>query len=182
MTATVGVPREVRAATRATYVAFIGAGLPIASWAARIPQIRDRLELTPSELGLVLLAIAAGSIVALPLAGHIVTHFGSRRTVVAMAALLGVALSATAVGYQYGVAPVVVGLALFGFANGAWDVAMNVQGAIVERRLGRAIMPRFHAGYSVGTVAGALAGSAAVAMNCRSPPTSWRWRFWWRSL
>ena len=37
---------------------------------------------------------------------------------------------------------------------------MNVQGAVVERRLGRAIMPRFHAGYSVGTVAGALVGAA----------------------
>ena len=165
MTATVGAVPEVRAATRATYVAFIGAGLPIASWAARIPQIRDGLGLTPSDLGLVLLAIAAGSIVALPLTGHIVTRFGSRRTVTAMAALLGVALSITAVGYQYGVVPVVVGLALFGFANGAWDVAMNVQGALVERRLGRAIMPRFHAGYSVGTVVGALAGSAAVALN-----------------
>jgi predicted MFS family arabinose efflux permease len=165
VTAAVGAVPEVRAATRATYVAFIGAGLPIASWAARIPQIRDGLGLTPSELGLVLLAIAAGSIVALPLTGHIVTRFGSRRTVTAMAALLGVALSVTAVGYQYGVAPVVVGLVLFGFANGAWDVAMNVQGALVERRLGRAIMPRFHAGYSVGTVAGALAGSAAVALN-----------------
>jgi predicted MFS family arabinose efflux permease len=165
VTAVVGTPRDVRAATRATYVAFIGAGLPIASWAARIPQIRDSLGLTPSQLGLVLLAIAAGSIVALPLAGHIVTHFGSRRTAMAMAALLGVSLSATAIGYRYGVAPVTVGLALFGFANGAWDVAMNVQGAVVERRLGRAIMPRFHAGYSVGTVAGALAGAAAVAVN-----------------
>jgi predicted MFS family arabinose efflux permease len=165
VTAAVGAEREVRAAVRATYIAFIGAGLPIASWAARIPQIRDGLGLSPSELGLVLLAIAAGSIVALPLAGQIVTHFGSRRTVTAMAALLGVSLSVAAVGYRYGVAPVVVGLALFGFANGAWDVAMNVQGALVERRLGRAIMPRFHAGYSVGTVAGALAGSAAVALN-----------------
>jgi predicted MFS family arabinose efflux permease len=165
VTAAVGAAREVRAATRATYVAFIGAGLPIASWASRIPQIRDGLGLTPSELGLLLLSIAAGSIVALPLTGHIVTRFGSRRTVTAMAALLGISLSITAVGYQYGVLPVVVGLAMFGFANGAWDVAMNVQGAVVERRLGRAIMPRFHAGYSVGTVAGALAGSAAVALN-----------------
>ena len=165
MTATIGAAPEVRAASRATYVAFIGAGVPIASWASRIPQIRDGLGLTPSELGLVLLAIAAGSIVALPLAGHIVTHFGSRRTVTAMAALLGVSLSGAAVGYQYGVVPVIVGLALFGFANGAWDVAMNVQGALVERRLGRAIMPRFHAGFSVGTVAGALAGSAAVALH-----------------
>jgi predicted MFS family arabinose efflux permease len=156
---------EVRAASRATYVAFIGAGVAMASWAARIPQIRDGLGLTPSRLGMVLLAIAAGSIVSLVLAGHIVTRFGSRRTVTAMAALLGIALSSAAVGYRIGVAPVVLALALFGFANGAWDVAMNVQGTVVERRLGRAIMPRYHAGFSVGTVAGALAGAVMVALH-----------------
>ena len=44
---------------------------------------------------------------------------------------------------------------------------MNVQGAAVEQHLGRAIMPRFHAGFSVGTVAGALGGAAMVALTCR---------------
>jgi predicted MFS family arabinose efflux permease len=165
----VDTSRDVRAAARATYVAFVGAGVGLASWAARIPQIRDGLGLTPSQLGLVLLAIAAGSIVALVLAGQIVTLFGSRRTVTAMAALFGVSLTATAVGFRYGVAPVVVGLAFFGFANGAWDVAMNVQGAVVERRLGRAIMPRFHAGFSVGTVGGALVGAGIVALRVPVP-------------
>ncbi len=156
---------RVSAATRATYVAFIGSGAGMASWATRIPQVRDGLELTPSRLGLVLLAIAAGSIVSLVLAGQIVAHFNSRRTVTAMAVLFGVALAGVALGYQVGVAPVVVGLLFFGFANGAWDVAMNVQGAIVERKLGRSIMSRFHAGYSIGTVAGALAGAAMVALR-----------------
>jgi predicted MFS family arabinose efflux permease len=156
---------RVRAATRATYIAFIGSGFGMSSWATRIPQVRDGLELNPSRLGLVLLAIAAGSIVSLVLAGQIVAHFNSRRTVSAMAVLFGVALIAVALGYRIGVAPVVIGLLFFGFANGAWDVAMNVQGAIVERRLGRAIMPRFHAGYSVGTVAGALVGAGMVALR-----------------
>ena len=156
---------EVRDATRATYLAFIGSGFALASWAARIPQIRDGLRLSPSQLGLVLLAIAGGSIVSLVLAGQIVTRFGSRRTVTAMAALLGVALTGAALGYQIGVAPLVVALALFGFANGAWDVAMNVQGTVVERRLGHSIMPRFHAGYSMGTVGGALAGAGIVALH-----------------
>ena len=59
----------------------------------------------------------------------------------------------------------VIGLFLFGFANGAWDVAMNVQGADVEQHLGRAIMPRFHAGFSLGTVAGALLGAVMVALS-----------------
>ncbi|UQU64592.1 MFS transporter [Couchioplanes caeruleus] len=158
-------PASATAAARAVYIAFIGAGVAMASWATRIPQVRDGLGLTPSRLGMVLLAIATGSIISLVLAGQIVARFGSRRTVVAMAALLGVAVTTVALGYPYGIPPVVVGLFLFGFANGAWDVAMNVQGAVVERRLGKAIMPRFHAGYSVGTVAGAAVGAAAVALH-----------------
>jgi predicted MFS family arabinose efflux permease len=166
MTTTLVAPAvDVLAARRAVYIAFTGCGFAMASWATRIPQVRDGLGLTPSRLGLVLLAIAAGSIVSLVLAGHIVARFGSRATVASMAGLLLVALSAVGIGYPYGITPVVVGLFLFGFANGAWDVAMNVQGAVVEGRLGKSIMPRFHAGYSVGTVAGALAGAGAVALR-----------------
>jgi predicted MFS family arabinose efflux permease len=164
MTATLA-PTPVASATRATYAAFIGSGFAFASWAARIPQVRDALELSPSALGLVLLAIAAGSIVALVMSGKMVARFGSRRTVGAMAALMSVAIASVALFFDVGVAPLVAGLFLFGFANGAWDVAMNVQGAAVERRLGRAIMPRFHAGWSVGTVAGALIGAAMVALD-----------------
>ena len=58
-----------------------------------------------------------------------------------------------------------MGLFALGIGNGTWDVAMNVEGSAVERELGRAIMPRFHAGFSVGTVAGALAGAAMVALG-----------------
>jgi predicted MFS family arabinose efflux permease len=101
----------------------------------------------------------------LPLSGPVVTRFGSRRTVTALAALGGVGLLAVAVGYLGGVLPVAAGLFLFGIATGGWDVAMNVQGAIVERHHGRAIMSRFHAGFSLGTVAGALLGAAMVALE-----------------
>jgi fucose permease len=168
MTATTGSappPSAVRAATAATYAAFIGSGFAFASWAARIPQVRDRLELDSAGLGLVLLAIAAGSLLALPLSGPVVTRIGSARTVTAMAVLLAVGLTTAAVGSQVGVVPVVVGLFLLGFANGAWDVAMNVQGTVVERHLGRSIMSRFHAGWSLGTVTGALVGAAMVALH-----------------
>jgi predicted MFS family arabinose efflux permease len=156
-------PPAVRAASGATYAAFIAAGFAFASWAARIPQIRDGLHLDPAELGLVLLAVAGGSVIALPLSGTVVHRLGSRRTVAAMAVLLAVGLTIAAVGFRSGVLPVVIGLFLLGFANGAWDVAMNVQGALVERHLGRSIMPRYHAGFSIGTVGGALVGAAMVA-------------------
>jgi MFS family permease len=153
----------LRGAVRGTYVAFIGAGFAFASWAARIPQVRDHLHLSPSELGLVLLALAAGAGLGMPLSGPIVHRIGSRRAVTVMALLLSAGMAATAGGYLVGVLPVVVGLVVVGFGNGVWDVAMNVHAAVVERHLGWPIMPRFHAGFSVGTVAGALVGAAMVA-------------------
>lgn len=92
-----------RAATRATYAAFIGAGFAFASWASRIPQVKTGLGLDPSELGAVLLAIAAGSVISLPLSGSVVARFGSRRTVAATGMLVGVGLVTVAVGYRGGV-------------------------------------------------------------------------------
>ncbi len=158
-------PRQVQAAVKATYGAFMGTGFAFASWASRIPQVRDGLHLSPADLGLVLLAIAAGSVLALPMSGLIIARLTTRRTVMVMALVLATGLAVVGLGYLGGVLPVLIGLFLLGFANGAWDVAMNVQGADVERHLGRAIMPRFHAGFSLGTVAGALLGAAMVALD-----------------
>jgi len=160
---------QVTAATRATYLAFIGAGFAFSSWASRIPQVRTRLDLDPGTLGLVLLAIAAGSVVALPLSGTLIGRFGSRRTVVVMALVLAAAMGVIAVGSVTGVPLLVLGLFVMGLANGAWDVGMNVQGAVVERHVGRALMSRFHAGFSLGTVAGALIGAAMVALDVGVP-------------
>jgi predicted MFS family arabinose efflux permease len=136
-----------------------------ASWASRIPQVRDALALTPAGLGLVLLASAVGSVISLPLSGPVITRIGSQRTLAVMSILTAVALAGVAFGYHYGRWPIVVALFFLGIGYGSWDVAMNVQGATVERLLGRAIMSRFHAGFSVGTVAGALVGTAMVALQ-----------------
>jgi MFS family permease len=155
----VGVTR----AKQATSVAFGAAGFAGASWASRIPQLRDQLRLTPASLGLVLLAVAVGSVLALPLAGPVVTRVGSRRVVASMAVLVGAGLALLAVGYRVDVWLVVVAFFFIGLGNGTWDVAMNVQGAVVEQRLGRSVMPRFHAGFSIGTVAGALVGVGMIA-------------------
>ncbi|HXD64946.1 MAG TPA: MFS transporter [Solirubrobacteraceae bacterium] len=146
-------------------MAFAGAGFGFASWASRIPQVKARLDLDPSQLGILLLSLAAGSVISLPLAGPIVARFGSRRTVTVTGVLGGLGLVVVAVGYRIGVAPVAAGLFCWGAAAGTWDVAMNVQGAVVERLLGRSIMPRFHAGFSLGTVAAALGGAVMVALG-----------------
>jgi MFS family permease len=157
--------RTVRVATAATFAAFVASGLAFASWAARIPQIRDQLGLTPATLGLVLLSVSAGCVTALPLSGPVVARFGSRRMVAAAAVLFGLGMAIVAAGTLIGVATVVAGLVMLGVATAAWDVAMNLQGTVLERRLGRSMMSRLHAGFSVGTVLGALIGTVMVALR-----------------
>src|SRR6266516_2403469 len=156
---------QVRDATRAVYTTFIANGFIFASWAARIPQVRDGLGVTPGVLGLILLSIAVGSTIATPLSGLVIARLGDSRTVAVMSLIAAAGMATVAASYRYGIPPVAAGLFLFGFSSGTWDVAMNVQGAVVEQALGRAIMPRFHAGWSMGTVAGAGAGAAMVALD-----------------
>ena len=127
--------------------------------------MRDGLRVSPGVLGLILLCTAVGSTIATPLSGLVITWLGDSRTVVVMSLVAAAGMATVGVGYRYGIPPVAAGLFLFGFSSGTWDVAMNVQGAAVEQRLGRAIMSRFHAGWSIGTVAGAGIGAVMVALG-----------------
>jgi MFS family permease len=156
---------QVRRARNAIYVAFIGAGFAFASWASRIPQVRAQLHVSPGTLGLILLCAAIGSAVAIPLAGLVIVRLGEAVTVTITSLIAAAGLAVVAVGYRHGIPPVAAGLFLLGFGTGSWDVAMNVQGAAVERAIGQAIMPKFHAGWSIGTVAGAGLGTAMVALR-----------------
>lgn len=159
-----GAPHpSVRRAMWAVAAVFTLNGFAFASWVSRIPSARNALGLQPGPLGLVLLGMSVGAVLSLPLAGLIVTRFGPGTTVAVTSLTMAVGLTTVAVGTGVGVLPVVLGLFLMGLGQGSWDVAMNVEGAAVEQRLGRSIMPRFHAGFSIGTVVGALLGSAAAA-------------------
>jgi MFS family permease len=155
----------LRQATRGVYFVFIGSGLGFASWAARIPQVREKLDFTPAALGVVLLAIAVGSLIALPSAGLIVHRIGAAKTIVVMSLIFATGIATAGVGVLVGAAPLVIGLVLIGFGNGGWDVAMNVEAAAVEQQLKRSIMSRFHSGFSLGTVIGALLGAAMNVLH-----------------
>jgi hypothetical protein len=63
------VAEAVQRAKVAVSVIFVVNGLAFASWAARVPAIRDTLGLTPGRVGLLLLAVSAGTMAALPLSG-----------------------------------------------------------------------------------------------------------------
>ncbi|GAA3343504.1 MFS transporter [Amorphoplanes nipponensis] len=145
-------------------VTFATNGLAFAGWFARIPAVREDLGLSSAALGLLLLCLSGAALTAIPLAGPLVQRVGPGRAVLLGSTSVTVGLLAMAAGTQLGSVPLAgVGLVLLGMGNSTWDVAMNVEGADVERRLGRTLMPRFHAGFSLGTVGGAGVSAAAAA-------------------
>ncbi|HXV94046.1 MAG TPA: MFS transporter [Pseudonocardia sp.] len=151
-------------ARTAVAVTFAVNGLAYGSFISRTPAIRDALGLSSAQLGLLLLCLSAGSISGLPLAGVIVHRLGAARTVFAGVVGVAIGLASLATGLVTGtVLPAALGLLVFGLSTGVWDVAMNVEGADVERRLGRSLMPRLHAAFSLGMVAGAGLGAGSAA-------------------
>lgn len=152
---------QVRAARNAVFAVFALNGIAFATWASRLPTTRDELGLSQAQLGLLLLCIAVGSVAALPTAGPLAARIGTTKLVRLATAigLGGVAWAAFAATALHSVPLTVVGMVLMGVGIGAWDVGMNLEGALVEQHLGRAIMPAFHAGFSGGTVLSAGIGA-----------------------
>lgn len=169
MTAT-ATPARLRAAAIATFLVFGINGLVFASWAARIPAVTETLSLTPGQMGGLLLCLAVGSLIALPTAGFITERIGAANTVrvaglIAALAAAGVALSLSAA-TTMGTA---VSLFIFGIGIGLWDVAINIEGAHVEHRLGRTIMPQLHAAFSGGAFLGAIIGAGLANLGVGLP-------------
>jgi MFS family permease len=147
---------------------FATNGLAYAGWLARAPAVRESLDLSTAGFGLLLLCLSAAAISTIPLAGPLVQRVGPGRAVLLGSTSMVLGLAGLATGTLTGWVPLAgLGLVLAGMGNSTWDVAMNVEGADVERRLGRTIMPRFHACFSLGTVIGA--GLSAVAAAAGLP-------------
>ena len=131
-------------------------GLALANWIARIPDVKQQLALSDQRLGLVLLCVAAGALVAQPIVGWLIGRVGSRRMTTVM--LIGFCLSIILPGLAADMLLLMGALFIFGACNGGLDVAMNAQAALVEQRYARPIMTSFHGLWSIGGLVGASIG------------------------
>jgi fucose permease len=148
-------------------VVFVLNGLCFASVVSRLPDVRAELALSNGGLGLLLLSIALGSLLALPSSGWLIDRWSAATVVRGGSLLVAAGLIVAAAGTAIFASVPVVALGFFvnGLGTGVWDVAMNVEGAAVERELRRSIMPRFHAGWSGGSILGATIGVGANAVD-----------------
>ena len=164
---TITTPPSLLTTRTSVALSFALNGLLFATLVSRYPDVRAGLDLSNSALGLLLVAASIGSILALPMAGRVIERFKPAATVRGSSVAVAVGLVVVALGATVLEQPLVAALGLFAYGIGTslWDVAMNVEGAEVERRLGRTIMPRFHAAWSVGSIIGSGIGVAMAAFH-----------------
>ena len=132
---------------------FVANGTAFGAWAGNIPRLRDQAGLTDASLGLVLLCVSIGALLAMQTVGRVAGRVGTARVcwMSALALMVALPLPAVAPGWLALLASGVV----FGAALGSLDVAMNAHAAAFERVWGAAIMSSLHAGWSVGELGGA---------------------------
>jgi predicted MFS family arabinose efflux permease len=133
---------------------FLLSGMSLGAWAPLVPFARERAALEEAQLGLLLLCFGLGSMLAMPIAGALTTRKGCRFVSLIGGALICSMLPLLATLSSF--SALAVALALFGAGLGSIDVAMNVQGLMVERDHGRPLMSGFHGLFSLGGIASAL--------------------------
>ncbi|WP_134089141.1 MFS transporter [Olivibacter sp. XZL3] len=138
-------------------------GLAFASWASRIPDIKASLHLSDGQLGSLLFALPLGQLATMVLSGTLVTKFGSKKVLIAAAALYVVALTNLGLatkGWHLGAA-----LFLFGIIGNMCNIAVNTQGVAAENLFDKPIMSSFHGAWSIAGFTGALIGLLMINLH-----------------
>ena len=78
----------LRAQQYATRLAFLVSGVAVAVWAPLVPFAKARAGLDEGGLGLLLLCLGTGSILAMPMAGALAARLGCRKVLVGAVALI----------------------------------------------------------------------------------------------
>ena len=147
----------------ATRLAFVAAGFGVACWAPLVPFAKTRCHLGDDTMGLVLLLLGAGSIVAMPLAANLSARFSSKPIVLSGGVGLAVILPLLSIVSS----PIALGVALFAFGAflGSLDVAMNLHAVDVERASEKPLMSGFHALFSIGGFLGSGIVTAFLSLG-----------------
>jgi len=131
-------------------------GLAFASWASRIPILKENLALTDAQLGTILLMLPVGQLLTMAISGKLVSTYGSAKVLRIVALLYATVLCLigfTTNAYQLGAV-----LFLFGIVGNMCNIAVNTQGVAVEEIFQKSIMSSFHGAWSIAGFTGALIG------------------------
>lgn len=144
-------------------ILFLLCGLNFATWATRIPDFKQFLNLSDASLGTVLMGLPIGSLVSLPLAGWLIAKYNSK--IICLIAVCMYVLIIPLIGYSLNALHLFGCLFLFGMSGDILNIAMNTQVVSLEKKINKIIMSSFHAIFSIGLMLGALLGGLVVSYH-----------------
>ncbi len=150
----------------AVSVFFFISGFTASSWASRIPDIKNKLQLSEAALGAVLFALPVGQLISLPLSGWLISKFGSRQLLIYAAIFFPLTL--ILIPFAAATWQLIIVLLFFGLWANLLNISMNTQAVTIESMYGRSIMASFHGLWSIAGFCGALLGNFFVS-NSISP-------------
>jgi MFS family permease len=146
---------------------FFFFGFIFATWASRIPDIQQHLNLSDAELGAILLAMPVGSFITLPFSGYLSSSMGSRQVIIISSIVYGCLLML--IGFSQNTWQLAFCLFLFGSAGNMMNIAINTQAIALEVLYKRTIISSFHGMWSI---AGLVAASLGTYLIGKSFPVS----------
>jgi MFS family permease len=140
---------------------FTFAGMSFTLWTVHIPDVQFRFNISHAQIGTLIFTLGAGAIVVVPVLGHLIDHFGSKKALIGVGAILGVALILP--GFAESLLTLHIAIFILGIGISSTDIAVNAHAVEVESAYGRPIFTAFHAMWSGGGVIGAGIGGFALA-------------------
>lgn len=155
-----------------TYLFLFIPGFALASWVTRTPAIRDSVGASIGEMGLLLFGLSVGSMSGILSSTALVRRFGTKPVITYGLSLMLIGVSLVGLGSGGSAAPLVFGgLVFFGVGLGAAEVAINLEGAEVERLTGAPVLVEIHGFFSLGTLIGALVGIGLTSLEVELMPS-----------
>ncbi|QBJ68962.1 MFS transporter [Bacillus anthracis] len=158
--------KTLLASRNALFLLFALPGVAFATWISRTAAARDILAVSNAEMGWILFGLSVGSIIGLLSASHFIDGKGARDVIIGSMFFMIVGLFCLGITIYFASSMGAFGsLLVFGVGYGLAEVALNVEGSSIEQKLGITLLPKFHGFFSVGTLVGALSGSAAISLH-----------------
>ncbi|MEJ8473172.1 MFS transporter [Roseibium algae] len=151
---------NTRRARHAVGFVFLLLGSLVGVWATRIPDIKQLLGLDDAAFGLLLLAMAIGAVIGIPISGYLMDRYGAAYITKVASVFILFVFSAIPLGAS--VLYLVPIIFIVGFCIGTLDVSMNGWGAEVEQALKQPVMSSYHGLFSLGAGLGAGGGALAI--------------------
>lgn len=142
---------------------FFMSGFSFATWASRIPTIKEAFGFNDAELGSILLAMPIGSLIGLPITGWLVSRYNSRVPLAVGYGLNSIAMAM--IGFTYNTFSLVAAVVLFSFTSRIFNISMNTQAITVQKLFTKKINGSFHGFWSTGGIAGVAFSTLLLALN-----------------